>query len=813
MRITRIRLVNFRQHADSTLEFDDGLTGIIGPNGAGKSTILEAIAWALYGNAAARGTRDSIRFTRAAPRASVRVELDFELGPHRYRIVRGLTSAELYLDGATEPIANSITTVGELVQRRLGMTRAEFFNTYFTGQKELAVMAAMGPTERAQFLSRVLGYERLRAAQGLVHERRKLLVAEIAGLRSGMPDPAVIEGQLAESMGRQSAAEARAHAAEAERERHAAEVALLGPQWEGAQSERSRAMELAAELRVAQGELAGHERELTRMDRDLAEIAIARADLDAIRRDLTPMAGVMAEFQQMELLAREEGRRQAIAETVRALADEIERLEARLVRLESAPALEEEVTVQLEQTRREVEAALEQLERERTAWVRDQQEAETRRGSLLQQWRELKEQRERLIVLGDDGACPTCQRPLGTHFRTVIDLLDSQLETVTVDGKYYTQRMEQLEAPPEPVSALDEQRRALAHQAGTLERKLAKVQSGVQELAQLKRELAVKGERQTQLATDLAAIPAGYDADRHAALKADLERLAPLDARAARLGAQLDREGQVARERARVASTREAALVAAGLLAAGQAAAVLPDVGYVALRAQYDGAVANMRGAELSAVVARGEAEAARVAAERAAIARAELAATQEMLDGLQHDRRLHEELDRAFSDLRTDLNAQLRPELSEIASGFLSDLTDGRYGELELNEDYAVTVLEEGVPKPVISGGEEDVANLVLRLAISQMIAERSGQAFSLLILDEVFGSLDEARRLHVLQLLRRLHDRFAQVIVITHIESVRDGLDRVLTVRFDEERGAAVVATIDTEGELLELAGAGAA
>src|SRR5512142_2032921 len=109
MRLNSLRLCNFRQHADTYITFDTGLTGIIGTNGSGKTTILEAIAWALYGNSATRGTRDSIRFSRAAPRSPVRVELDFELAGHRYRIVRGLTNAELFLDGATQPIANSIT--------------------------------------------------------------------------------------------------------------------------------------------------------------------------------------------------------------------------------------------------------------------------------------------------------------------------------------------------------------------------------------------------------------------------------------------------------------------------------------------------------------------------------------------------------------------------------------------------------------------------------------------------------------------------------------------------------------------------------
>ena len=163
---------------------------------------------------------------------------------------------------------------------------------------------------------------------------------------------------------------------------------------------------------------------------------------------------------------------------------------------------------------------------------------------------------------------------------------------------------------------------------------------------------------------------------------------------------------------------------------------------------------------------------------------------------------RTNQELDRALADLRTELNAALRPDLSDLASGFLRDLTNGRYTELELDEDYVTTLLDDGEPKGVISGGEEDIANLALRLAISQMIAERAGQPLSLLVLDEIFGSLDEDRRAAVVDLLRSLADRFPQVILITHVDSVREGFDRVVRVGYDAARGTPSCADEPLEG-----------
>jgi exonuclease SbcC len=80
--------------------------------------------------------------------------------------------------------------------------------------------------------------------------------------------------------------------------------------------------------------------------------------------------------------------------------------------------------------------------------------------------------------------------------------------------------------------------------------------------------------------------------------------------------------------------------------------------------------------------------------------------------------------------------------------------------------------------------------------------------------VLDEVFGSLDENRRFNVLELLRGLGDRFEQVILITHIEGVRDGLDSVITVRYDPASAASVVESSAGEPEpddTLELLPAG--
>jgi exonuclease SbcC len=349
------------------------------------------------------------------------------------------------------------------------------------------------------------------------------------------------------------------------------------------------------------------------------------------------------------------------------------------------------------------------------------------------------------------------------------------------------------------VKALDERRRALFQEVATLERRMMKVQLAVQELSQLTGDITSKEERESVLVRDLDAIPAGYDARRHELVRLEIDRLMPLDAKVTRLSAQIEREQTLLREQSQVLANAAQLSARIAEIRTRRDAITVSESDFATLRAEHERAMAEVRAAELAVVSADGNTQAAVMAMEVASGAAKELAERQRLLGELTVHKRLHDELDRAYTDLRTDLNFQLRPELSELASAFLAELTDGRYDELELDDQYNILVLEDGRPKPVISGGEEDLANLVLRLAISQMIAERAGQPFSLLILDEIFGSLDELRRASVLDLLRRLNDRFEQVILITHIDSVRDMLDHVITVRYDPEQGSSTVVQHD--------------
>jgi DNA repair protein SbcC/Rad50 len=794
MQLNRIRLLNFRQHENTEIEFGPGLTGIVGPNGAGKTTILEAIAWAMYGMPAARGNRETLRRRGAAPRARVEVEIDFTLGAHQYRILRSLNQAELYQDGDPAPVAFSIGAVTERVTRLLGMTREEFFNTYFTGQKDLAVMAAMSAPERAQFLSRVLGYERLRLAQDRLREKRSALRARVDALRAGLPDLADL--QEAESRAARRLDLARATETAAALASEAAEKRLgeIRPRWEQLQELRETAMALEAEVRVADHQATAVAQRTAHLEQETVELRAARQQLDKLGRELSSLPTLREEVKLLETQAQSDATRRGYQAQLNEVQSHLSSIQERVSRIPPQDVIQT-ATVAVDSLRAALTAATLETEEQRTVWVRDAQDAKTKRQALLDQYQELREQRQRIVKAGADGVCPTCARPLGVEFAKVLELLDRQIEEVRSNGNFYKQRIEQLDQEPAGLVEAEGRRIALEQEQARAIAELGRLRAQVQESVPLQEEHNRLLQRIGQLQGALQEIAGTYDRVRHQAVLQQTRALEPLALQAERLHAVLERsdevaaELEVARAEQREIATRKSELCLR-LNQLQYSEATFREFREAEIRAERE-----RREAEMALVRARGETSAATEAVGEVTRRLQERAERERAAQETATDLALHQELDRALTDLRTELNSTLRPDLSELASGFLRDLTNGRYTELELDEDYAATLLDDGDPKAVISGGEEDIANLALRLAISQMIAERAGQPLSLLILDEIFGSLDEDHRAAVVDLLRSLADRFPQVILITHIDSVREGFDRVVRVGYDLANGVATV------------------
>jgi hypothetical protein len=91
MFLKKVRLVNFCQHIDRTIQFGQGLNVIVGPNGCGKSNILNSIYGCLTGDFGRNAGKaaDNIAINRLANEPSM-IDLSFSHGSTDMQLVRRL---------------------------------------------------------------------------------------------------------------------------------------------------------------------------------------------------------------------------------------------------------------------------------------------------------------------------------------------------------------------------------------------------------------------------------------------------------------------------------------------------------------------------------------------------------------------------------------------------------------------------------------------------------------------------------------------------------------------------------------------------
>lgn len=793
MRLISLELKNFRQHLDSEISFTDGVTGIIGPNGAGKSTVLEAIAWALYGAPAVRGTNDTIRSTASEGGAKVNVALTFELSGTTYRVSRTLDAsgrsgqAVLEVDG--RPLRSGMSEVSDAVARLLGMDYRAFFTSFFTGQKQLEFMAQMDGRQRAASIGRMLGYDRLTKARDQATEDRRGLQREIEGLEKGLADPEELKQRKSDAAGRVAAASAALQQAEAAHKAAAETLEKLKPLKELSDQKARRREEISRRLEIDRSEIERSTARLAQLQAELADLEAKAKDLDSLKPDLERYEQAGREYKQLSELQKHESERQKLAGQIAALEQDLSRLEARTSELAGAVEQQARCTADLsgaESGLADIDKQISQC-REQKVGREHSIDAQLKHQEVLKA--EIARKRERILAAGEDGMCPTCERPLGDELATVLAHFDKQIADADVQMQELLHAAAELREFDAELKALQSKRESAAARLQEMRARKSEADALVAERASAARDAEAKRRLLSEARASLASIPGGFDQVRYRELQKIGEELRPVREKAVALRSALERRSVVQQETEATVSTLAQKT---GLVTESEKG--LSELGFSQedhdrLTNEFQLASTSLSASALDVERQRGEVNTAEAILAQVKREEESLKTRIEQLKAKQSERQHLQAVAEALDKLRAELNDRIRPELEATASELLTVMTDGRYNSVEISEGYQATILDDGERKPVISGGEEDLVNLALRLAISQMIADRAGQQFSLLVLDEVFGSLDDTRRDNVVALLQNLKNRFEQIVLITHVESIHDMVDNCLWVEFDEK------------------------
>jgi exonuclease SbcC len=792
MKLVRLELQNFRQHLSTAIDFTDGVTGVIGPNGAGKTTILEAIAWALYGSPALRGNIDSVRSKAAPGGAKATVALGFELGGAQYRVARAVDASKsghavLEVDG--RPLRTGTKEVNAAIAHLLGMDYQAFFTSFFTAQKELEFMASLDGRARAAAIGRMLGYDRLSKARDQANSDRLGLAREIEGLEKGLPDPEELKQRKKDAQSALAQAKKLLDEAEAARKAAQESVDRLKPLKETSDQKSKRREELSRRLEIDRADVARMETRVGELKAEIDGLKAKRGEFDGLRTKLSGFKEQAEELKRLSELSQFEGERQRLGGRIAALETDVKNLTGREKALAGAKDAQTRRQAALDTAETLLAETDKKIQGCREARIARQHSLEAQIGQLEAQARQVAAKRIQIAEAGTDGKCPTCERPLASELPTVLANFDSQTKEMADRVASLTDEKAKLEQDDGQLAGLTKSRESVASQIEQIRKEKTDADAKLAESERVGKDLGQKSAELGGLQAELGKLPAGFDTQRFRELQQLKESLQPDRDRLHALNGELERQAKVETEFTDLGTQFESKRQEIA-----QSEKTLSEIGFSEqdhekLSREFEAASVQLNSALVNVEKQRGEVNTA-----TAILAQSEREeeAYKAKVEGLTAKRseRLHlQTLSEAFDKLRAELNDRIRPELESIASELLSEMTDGRYNTLEISEGYSAIIRDDGELKPVISGGEDDIVNLALRLAVSQMIADRAGQSFSLLVLDEVFGSLDDVRRDNVVALLQNLKNRFEQIIVITHVEAIHDAVDNCLWVGFDEK------------------------
>jgi exonuclease SbcC len=162
--------------------------------------------------------------------------------------------------------------------------------------------------------------------------------------------------------------------------------------------------------------------------------------------------------------------------------------------------------------------------------------------------------------------------------------------------------------------------------------------------------------------------------------------------------------------------------------------------------------------------------------------------------------------LERAFGKdgVPALLIEQALPEIESRANDLLDRLSDGSMSvrfltqssykdkkRIDLKETLDIQI-SDGVgvrDYEMYSGGEAFRVNFAIRLALSEVLSHRKGARIQTLVIDEGFGSQDAHGRQRLIESINAVSGDFAKILVITHLDELKDAFQTRIEVSKSDE------------------------
>lgn len=796
-----VELKNWKTFADATLNIEaEGLTGIVGRNGSGKSSFVEAILWCLYGSRPEGVVKGDLRRRKADPvKDTTSIKVTFMHAGQTIEAFRQMKGKNHTVTGAVFLDGNDMTkatgsTVEAWVTNRIGMDATGFQTAIVVPQKELDNIVDMKPAERRKSIERLAGVEEMNVAVQNARALENDISKQIKVMPGSEAEIEQAENFYEEVSTQFTVVEDRlSHAAVLENEaRTKLESAI----------EVNKASKVHLDegfaLYEALGELENKKRyaqqAVDSLDSQLAEARQEYSGVDVSQRE--------------ELQDAYRSLTQQMNEANSTFSENEQRNTSKNAELERAireHSAEQERNADLTSKAEGAKTTLEALEAPETARKRAD-EANTRlsdlaasAGVLKARVADMEESIAAMSTFNEDAHCPTCQTKIANpselveKFTRMRDDFVAELEAKNSEGRKVRDELGDANRAIEEYRNLDAR----------------KVQAE-NELNQSSENLKRLDAQVVTLRAEVAALP---PVDRKAHIDAldalDEERRTVLQkgekiAQALKTMERVERlEGELAKAQNTVdallpeISETSTKLSGYGDLEALDHTVAMNESNIEKLRSEQGRHFSDMKNLESE----HGKLE-ERVANARENWEREKRIAAKKVEASLVLEERA------AVTDLldeyRKERISRIAPEMSVTATDMISQMTNGRFIEVLVADDFATSVVKnDGTVYAVaeLSGGEKSIVALALRIAVGALI---TGDNAGLLWLDEVLPAQDAERRDAVLGVLRELP--IQQIVMINHTHEAEDVVDRVVRVIYDDD-GSIVESNSTLEEEVAEM------